>query len=147
MPTIERLRADLAGRTLPGGSVHISHHESRIADHALHAPDDDSEFAHPAWLVIASLRGMGISVEELCDLAAKAPEDTLLFGSAEVSQERPMKIGMTYRTTADIGAVDRRTTRDGATLDSVVVTVRMLDDRDRSCGSVTSTYLFKRKPA
>ena len=63
-PGIEELKAALEGRQLPGGSIGIERHESLIADYAPRADDGDRELAHPIWFVIASLRGMGISVDD-----------------------------------------------------------------------------------
>ena len=142
VPSIDELRADLSGRELPGGSLCIERYESLIADHALRAPDiSDSQdpSPHPLWLVIASLRSMGITVDELRALARASAEDTLLFGSVAVTHDRPLVTGTTYVTSAVIDSVDRHRTRAGKVLDSVVVTVRIQDS-----GTVTSTYLFLR---
>jgi hypothetical protein len=144
--SIEKLKAALEGRRFPGGLIGVERHESLIADHALRAEDGDRELAHPIWFVIASMRGMGISVDDLCELAGKEAGDTLLYGTVEVVLERPLEVDRTYRTTAEVTGVDRRTTRDGATLDSVVVRVGVRDDAE-TYGSVTSTYLFKRGSA
>lgn len=141
---IEDLQALLDGRELPGGTLHIARHESLIADHALRAPDRDDDVAHPLWFVIASLRGMGISVTELCELAAMRAEDTLLLGEVTVTHDRPLRVGQTYRTTACIERVERHSTRQGGTLDSVSVTVRVRDRGELHCGAVTSAYLLLR---
>lgn len=144
MTTIEQLRSQLQGKVLPGGVLNIEGYESRIADHALRAPDRDHTNAHPLWFVIASLRGMGISVDELCELAAKSASDTLMLGSIAVEHLAPLRVERTYRTTAQIEAVDRRTARDGSTIDTVSVRVCIADEHDHPSGSVTSNYLFKR---
>jgi hypothetical protein len=144
LSTIEDLQSALDGRMLPGGSLHIARHESAIADHALRSPDRDDDIAHPSWLVIAALRGMGISITELCGLAAMGPADTLLFGEVAVSHDRPLQVGRTYRTTARIDRIERHLTRHGRVLDSLGVTVRVADRDQRDHGTVTSTYLFMR---
>jgi hypothetical protein len=145
LPAIEDLQAALGGRTLPGGALCIDRHESLIADHALRAPDRDDDLAHPLWFVIASLRGMGITVDELGDLAAKRPGDTLLLGEVSVTHDHPLHVGATYHTSARIDEVGRHRTRTGRTLDQVVVTVRVQDQSGQSYGTVTSTYLFLRE--
>jgi hypothetical protein len=145
LPALEDLQTALDGRALPGGAVRIDRYESLIADHALRAPDRDDDLAHPLWFVIASLRGMGITVDELGDLAAKRPGDTLLLGEVTVTHDRPLLVGATYQTTAQVDQVGRHRTRTGRTLDQVVVTVRVQDDSGQSYGTVTSTYLFLRE--
>jgi hypothetical protein len=144
MTTAGELRSALEGRELPGASFRLEHYESAIADHALLAPGADREVPHPLWFIIASLRGMGITVDELCVLAQKTAGDALLFGAVEVTQDQPLRAGADYQTTAQIGRVSRRTTRDGSDLDSIVVTVRLHGDDGHQSGTVTSTYLFKR---
>jgi hypothetical protein len=144
-PTVEQLRADLLGKRLPGGSFHLERHESSIADHAVLATDG-GDSAHPIWFVIASLRGMGITVDELCGLCRQEDGDTLLFGGVEVWQELPLAVGGEYETEAEITAVDRRTTRSGYDLDAVTVRVRLCGESEVH-GEVTSVYLFKRGAA
>lgn len=145
---ISELDPDLVGRQLPGDIISISRHESAITDHALRAATDPDagEHANSIWFLIIALRGMGISVDELCALADKRSIDTLLFGTCEIDQITPLVIGNTYRTTASIDNVDRRTTRDGSTLDSLTVTVTLFDtsSKEGHAGAVTSVYLFKR---
>lgn len=142
--TVPELDSELSGTELPGDTTTITGFESAIADHALLAPAPDGQNAHPLWYLIIALRGMGISVDQLCELAAKLPEDTLLFGTCEIEQLVPLVVGSTYRTTARITETDRRTTRDGSVLDSITVDVRLYDDLDVEAGSVISVYLFKR---
>jgi len=141
--SIDDLRAKLAGTALPGGELVLEEYESAIADAAFRAEDDAGGFAHPAWFIIASLRGMGISVDELCALAEQEPGDTLLFGNCEVEQFRPLTPGTRYRTYAEITDVGSRTTRDGSRLDHLTVSVTVSHPA-ADAGRVTSVYLFKR---
>jgi hypothetical protein len=142
-PSLESLRESLVGRALPGGSIRIERHESAIADHAVRATDDAGAVAHPIWFVIASLRGMGITVEELCELCGQAEGDTLLFGGVEVEQRVALEVGAEYVTDASVVGVERKTTRSGNLIDSVSVVVRMRAGTELH-GDVTSHYLFKR---
>jgi hypothetical protein len=139
-----QLDPTLQGRELPGDSTTITGFESAIADHALLAPTADGKTAHPLWFLVLALRGMGISVDELCDLAQKQDDDTLLFGTCEINQAKPLLVGSTYRTTARITETGRRYTRDGSILDSITVDVRLFDEMRAEAGSVISVYLFKR---
>lgn len=145
MVDIDVLRDAISGRELPGGRIAVEPHEAAIGDVALRAEPDPGGLAHPIWFVIASLRGMGITVDELCLLAHQQAGDLLLFGTCEVVQDRPMLVGATYSTAAWIGDVDSRTTRDGSRLDSVEVVVTITDIEGPEMGRVTSTYLFKRR--
>lgn len=143
LPTIEDLAGELHERSLPGGEIVIEKYEAVIGDQALRATPSTDGVAHPIWFVIASLRGIGITVDELCAMMHTRTTDTLLFGSCSVVQDRSLRAGERYRTTARIGEIASRTTRDGSRLDSVEVEVGVHDDAGQA-GSVSSTYLFKR---
>ncbi|WP_350246585.1 hypothetical protein RBB84_19645 [Rhodococcus sp. D-6] len=145
---VKELDPRLVGRQLPGDLTTITRHQSAITDNALHAASDPdaAAHAHSIWFLIIALRGMGISVDELCALADKRDTDTLLFGTCGIDQIEPLAVGHTYRTTASIDHIDRRTIRDGSILDSLTVTVTLFDTAgpDEAVGAVTSVYLFKR---
>ncbi|WP_127128868.1 hypothetical protein [Georgenia sp. SYP-B2076] len=132
----------LRERELPGGTIEIPRHESFIADHAVRAPGDP-DVAHPVWFIVASLRCMGISVDELMALASAGPHDVLLYGQVDVSIERPLLVGRTYRAAATIVDVGRSAMRDDTVLDRIVVRVAIGTDEDPH-GVVEATYLFKR---
>jgi hypothetical protein len=149
---IEDLQQGLVGTRLPGGEITIEPYESLIADTAFRADAADAEAAHPAWFVVAALRGMGISVDELCALAHQGPGDVLLFGRCDVAQDEPIRPGVTYATTAEVTAVDSRVTKDGSRLDSISIDVVLSHASDAlnatslgsPIGQVTSIYMFKR---
>jgi hypothetical protein len=137
----------LQGRALPGGELVIEPHEAFIADDALRSSSGPPEMAHPVWFVMASLRCMGITVEDLCELAHQGPDDVLLLGNCRVEQHEPLACGTPYRATAEIGRVGTRQMRDGSRLDSVDVVVRLVKESDQdgvTVGEIVSTYLFKR---
>lgn len=140
---VEALQEELRGRRLPGGEITLERHETAISEGALRAEPDGTGAAHPAWFVIASLRCMGISVEELCALAHQESDDTLLFGSCRIDQTTTLRAGATYTAQARVGQVGSRTARDGSRLDSVEVIVE-LSEAGTPAGTITSTYLFKR---
>lgn len=146
---VDALRAALDGRELPGGELTVEAHESAIADYALLAPDVDTDHAHPLWLLVLALRGMGISVDELCRLAGQRPQDTLLFGNCEIAQRRPVRVGHRFRMTASAGPVTRKESRGGGRLDFVTVRVEVHDTADDPhpdgpVGTVTNGFIFKR---
>lgn len=143
--TVEALQEALAGRQLPGGQLVIEPYEAFIGEEALRSAPDPQGSAHPAWLIIASLRCMGITVEELCALAHQAEGDTLLFGNCRVEQFSVLRTGHRYTASAAIREISSRTTRDGSRLDRIEVLVRLQDAASAAdVGQVVSTYLFKR---
>lgn len=123
--SLDELRTSLDGMQLPGGELRIEAYEAAIGDQAWHADPDPDGFAHPMWFIVASVRCMGISVEELCVLAHQGESDTLLFGSCTVVQDQPLRVGATYSATAAVTGVDSRQTRDGSRLDTIAVAVRL----------------------
>ncbi len=142
--TVDVLKERLTGKALPGGSILIEAHEAAIIDDALRATDTAAGIAHPFWFIAASLRCMGISVDQLCELAGKSESDLLLFGRCDVEQQQPLLVGSAYTATASIADVGSKTTRDGSRLDHLDVIVTISDAAGDVAGSVTSRYLFKR---
>jgi hypothetical protein len=142
MTTDLSVLTELEGRRLPGGSIDIPRHESFITDHAVR-DRHDADLAHPVWFIVASLRCMGISVDDLCHLAHADPADTLLYGEVSIDIEHPLRVGGSYETSAEIVEVGRSTMRNGTLLDRVVILVTVVDS-DARRGSVRATYLFKR---
>jgi hypothetical protein len=142
---VDELRSSLHGKLLPGGDLLIDEYEAAIAEGAWHGdPPPDTDEAHPMWFIVASLRCMGITVADLCDLAHQEPTDTLLFGTCTVVQDSPLLVGATYSASAVITDVSSRTAGDGSRLDSIEIAVSLRADSGVSVGSVTSEYLFKR---
>lgn len=141
--SLEHLQQTLTGKRLPGDEIAVLDYENTIATRALRGEAGDREHAHSIWFIVCSLRGMGVSVNELCELAHAGPNDTLLYGEVAIEQELPLRVGTSYRVDAVITDVGRSTLRDGSTLDKVTVLVE-LSCEDVRHGTVTSTYLFKR---
>lgn len=145
--TLDELRTELDGRELPGAELAVESYESALADHALLAPAEDTDHAHPLWLLVIALRGMGITVDELCERVGKREQDMLLFGNCGISQHRPLRIGHRVRTTASVGPVSRKESRGGGLLDFVTVSIDVYDLTEPGAGpvgSVTEGFIFKR---
>jgi hypothetical protein len=144
---LDELRRKLDGQDLPGAELTVEAHESALADHALLAPAEDTDHAHPLWLLVLALRGMGITVDELCWRAAQRPQDTLLFGNCDIAQHHPVRVGHRFRTCASVGPVVRKESRGGGVLDFVTVRVEVHDltvPSDGPVGAVTEGFIFKR---
>lgn len=141
--TVEALREALGGRDLPGAELTVEAFQSAIADHALLAQPEDTDHAHPFWLIVLALRGMGITVDELCALAGQREQDTLLFGTCGIEQLRPLHVGHAFTTTASVGPVARKESRGGGYLDFVTVRVEVSDAGER-VGLVNQGFIIKR---
>jgi len=141
------LQRALDGRVLPGAEITIEPYENALADHALLAPapvaGDDS--AHPVWPVLLAVRGMGITVDELCALAGRRSQDTLLIGSCALNLFTAVPVGRRLGTRAVVGPVVRKEARDGSVLDFLPVRVDVRDlDEGREIAAVTNNYVIKR---
>jgi hypothetical protein len=145
---LDALRAQLDGRELPGDELTVEGYESALADHALLAPpaaDDPDGAAHPLWMLILAMRGMGVSVDELCALAGKREQDTLLFGNCTLSVTTPVLPGGRYRMSASAGPVNRKESRGGGLLDFVPVRVEIREaGSGAEIGTVVNDFIFKR---
>lgn len=146
--SIDEVRAAFGALSLQEGSIVVEPHEAAIGDDAFRAEDHGDGVAHPAWFVIASLRGMGFTVDDLCAAAGQEDGDVLLFGSCDIEQESPLQVGDTYLTRSSIGSIGSRSLSSGARLDHVDVVVEVSSPDDGNLkGRITSRYLFKRAVA
>lgn len=145
---LDELRGRLGGRELPGAELTVSRHQAAIADHAFLAPDTVGSGEgplHPTWFLVLALRGMGITVDELCALAAQRDGDTLLFGSCRLAQHRSPVAGQPLQTTARVGEVVRKQSRSGAVLDFVPVDVQFRDAvSGDDLGALGMDFVFRR---
>ncbi|KAF0957122.1 hypothetical protein [Rhodococcus sp. T7] len=138
------LRSALDGLTLPGGRLRIEAYEAVTDEGSVLSDPHPDGFAHPMWFIVAAVRCMGITIEELCILAQQRETDEMECGNRHIVQDLPLLVGATYDASATITNFESQTTRDGSQLDTVSVAVSLRSPAGDLVGSVTSEYLFRR---
>jgi hypothetical protein len=133
----------LAGTSLPAGTFTISALEDDQLREVLHAGPSQSGVAHELWAYIATQRGIGISVADLCSIAQFDIADGPMLGSTELEYSSAMRIGTRYRVEGEVLGVERKHGRSG-TFDVMRYRERLLSGDDL-VASATSTFILPRR--
>ena len=104
-PDIDSLSQRLTGHRLPGGHYEITADAATVVARLTgwEAPEP-----HPVFASIASLRSLGVSIEQLCELCEFRLEQGPMLGEFGVTFHSALVQGVPYRTEAHIVAFDRR---------------------------------------
>lgn len=133
----------IAGTILPEGTFTVSAAEDRELREVIDAAASPGKEAHPLWAYIATQRGIGISVADLCALADFDITDGPMLGSTELEYGAPIMIGATYRVTGEVVGVERKHGRSG-TFDVMRYRECLLDG-DMLVAAATSTFILPRR--
>jgi hypothetical protein len=133
------------GTTLPAGSFTITVGEQERLAGALGG--SGFEGAHLVWAYIATQRGIGISVAELCALADFDVQDGPMLGSVEMTYSRPLELGVEYRVTGEVVGIERKHGRKAGTFDVMTFRERLLAPDGGEVASTTNTFILPRREA
>ena len=103
------------------------------------------EGAHLVWAYIATQRGIGISVADLCALADFAVEDGPMLGSVEMTYSRPLELGVEYRVTGEVIGIERKHGRKAGVFDVMTFRERLLAPDGAEVASTTNTFILPRR--
>lgn len=121
-PDIDALAQRLRGHRLPGGHYEIT---ADVAAAVARLSGWDAPQAHPVFASIASLRALGVSIEQLCELCEFRLDDGPMLGEFAATFHRELQQGVTYRTEATIVSLDRRHSPRAGVLDRLRFEVRI----------------------
>lgn len=133
----------LPGTTLPEGAFTITEEEQARLAEALGSPSDGS--THPVWAYIATQRGIGISVADLCALADYDVHDGPMLGSVEMTYARPIEVGVRYRVTGEVVDIVRKQGRKAGTFDVMTFSERLIAPDGAEVASSTNTFILPRR--
>jgi hypothetical protein len=133
----------LPGTKLPEGSFTITESEQRRLADSLGSPSDGG--AHPVWAYIATQRGIGISVADLCALADFDVNDGPMLGSVEMTYARPLEVGVEYRVTGEVVAIERKHGRKAGTFDVMTFRERLIGPDGDEVATSTNTFILPRR--
>jgi hypothetical protein len=139
---VEELRRRLVGHRFPGGRFRVAEHERWLSHDAMQAGELAPPALHPVWILLGGLRGMGISIGELVELADATPEDGVVFGETTVEQLRPLQRDVEYTVAGEIIDVRRKRGRRGV-FDLVTFELRLADGAEAVAVN-SQTFVFPR---
>ena len=133
----------LHSHPLSPGTFTVSAEEDRELRDAVHAPAGDH--AHAAWAYVATQRGIGTSVADICGLADFDMADGPMLGSVAMEFARPIALGETYTVTGEIVGVTRKEGRKTGTFDILAFHERLVDAEGIEVASSTNTFILPRR--
>lgn len=143
-PDVTRLERQVVGHRLPGGSFEIAEYERWLGHDAMLAPSLPPGLLHPVWILLGALRGMGVSTEELIELAEGAPDDGVLFGETTLEQHIPLQAGLRYAVTGQVTGLTRRTGRRAGIMDLLTFELSLSDPDGALAAVSTQTFIIMR---
>lgn len=141
IPDIETLAASLRGRQLPGGKYRIAPEECRAVDAMCAAT---GSVTHPVFACVAALRGLGISIDELCRLCDYELARGPMLGECQLELQRPLQADCDYTTSVVIGDLVRSRSPALGVMDRLHFTVALRDSGPGDAALVKLTWLFPR---
>jgi hypothetical protein len=135
----------IAGTVLPAGSFTITAADQEQLAAALGT--DAWPDPHPIWAYIATQRGIGIGVAELCALADFDVDDGPMLGSVELAFSVPLELGVEYAVTGEILAIERKRGRTAGTFDVLTFRERLIAPDGAEVASTTNTFILPRRNA
>jgi hypothetical protein len=134
----------LAGTELPAGSFTITPEEQERLVAALGREGVGGD-PHPIWAYIATQRGIGIGVAELCALAEFDVADGPMLGSVELAYSAPIELGIEYTVTGEIVGIERKQGRKAGAFDVLTFRERLVAPGGAEVASATNTFILPRR--
>jgi hypothetical protein len=138
---------DLAGTPLRQGEFTITAEENRRMAEILGARPPDDGGAHPIYAYIATQRGIGTGVEELCALADFDMADGPMLGSTELEYAGVIRVDTPYRVEGEVVGLVRKEGRTLGVFDILTYRERLLTPDGQLVARATNTFILPRRSA
>lgn len=144
--THDELREALLGARFPGGHVRFASHEAWLGNHAMRSPTGN-EHLQPVWLLVAGLRGMGLTIRDLLSKADFPPDGGVMFGEMTMDIEVPLREECDYQVSGGITDFVRKGGARTGPFDILTFELRVADPDGAECGTVTNSFILPRRKA
>jgi len=134
----------LVGYAFAGGSYTVEPYEHWLTCDVVLAPPTFEGVAHPLYVYMAALAGMGLSVDGLFRLCHATAADGPMFGECGTEIIRPLLVGGTYDVQGGITGVVRKTGQRTGTFDIVSFRLELVDGLGVAAVSRNS-FVFPRR--
>jgi hypothetical protein len=133
------------GTTLPAGMFTITAEEDARLAQALESPPG-ARSPHPAWAYIATQRGIGISVADLCALADFDVAEGPMLGSVDIDLDGALELDVPYTVTGEIVDLVRKEGKSG-TFDILTFREHLSTPDGVRVASTTNAFILPRRSA
>lgn len=135
----------IVGRTFPGGHYTVEPYLDWLVRDVVQSGHDD--VAHPIFGFIASLRGKGMSLDELFEICGATAADGPMFGEHETELLRPLQVGETYTVAGQFVSAVRKQGKKAGTFDIVGFELTLTDSEGRLAATAFNSFVFPRRAA
>ena len=142
-PLPKHLQA-LPGTALTSGVISIPATEATMLADALGTAGPSDEL-HPIYAYLATQRGIGMTVGEICALADFDIVDGPMLGGAQFDYAAPMHADTAYRVEGTILDIARKQGRTAGVFDLLDFEERLVDDEGRIVASARLSFVLPRK--
>lgn len=143
LPDIGALAGRLRGHRLPGGQYSIEVQEALTVARLVQS----SHPAHPVFSSIASLKALGVSIDELCALCSFELAAGPMLGEFAVCFSAPLRPGVRYGVCAVIDDLERTQSRRLGVVDRLRFSVYLNDPDRATAAEIRYTWLLPRGSA
>ena len=145
-PDIDELRDRLVGRELPVGAYRVTGYEAWLTADVMLAPPPRDQRCNPMHVFLASLQGVGYSIQDVFDLVECRLEDGPMIGSMDLHQDRAILVDEQLTVRSRILDIERKHGRSGV-FDRMTIEITVEDDDETPVGRVENIFIYPRPEA
>ncbi|MDR3069434.1 MAG: hypothetical protein LBU38_00275 [Propionibacteriaceae bacterium] len=138
----EALRARVVGYQLPGGTFEVAEYERFLSHDAILSPRLPAGVLHPTWVLLGALRGMGMTMEEVAEIAGAGKDDVVMFGQSSIDQVIGLKTAVPYVVAGKIASLTRKEGKRGGIMHSYEVELTISTGDGQLCAVSSQTFLI-----
>jgi hypothetical protein len=138
----EALQARVVGYQLPGGVFTVADYERFLSHDAMKSPKLPAGVLHPTWVLLGALRGMGMTMEEVSEVAGATEDDVVMFGQSTIDQLVPLRSEISYTVAGEIRSLTQKQGKRGGTMHSYEVELTISTADGQRCAVSSQTFLI-----
>lgn len=143
-PSEDELRRRLVGHRFPGGTFRVESYERWLSHDAMQTSEIAAPVLHPVWVLLGALRGMGMTIDDLIELAGARNDEGVVFGETVLEAGRPLVSDETYVVHGAITELKRRESRRAGVIDLITFRLQIDDSDGAQVAASTQTFVFPR---
>lgn len=141
LPDIKLLDDDLRGKRLPGARFCITPEDVLVLSKLCGSP---SSAPSPIFAMVAALRGLGITLDEMCRLCEFELAAGPMLGECAMRFGSQLQQGLFYRTEVEIHGIDRKYSATSGVIDRLRFAVALFAADTDCAAEVELTWLLPR---
>lgn len=138
------LSRKLQALSLPLGEYRITRDVDNAICRLTGLPETTGPLANPLLFSVASLAGLGISIEDLCKVCNFDYRDGPMIGGCLVRFAKPLKVDETYDVQTNIVSLERKTGKKIGAMDLLKFMVTLVEKSGEKACEINYTWILPR---